>query len=160
MTDLNALLAELRAKAEAATGGEWRDGWYGDATGTTPLTTPELMDVFYAMVKRGGPFFFEVAPARQPEGDTVAIALVGNGPTSEANAAYIAAANPAVVLRLLSALEDATRAVEAVRKVRKEHRRRKPHTFSAVCVSEQMHAIDAAIAAASPETATEGTNGG
>lgn len=87
MSDLD--LADLRQKAEAATPGPWREcgaarggcvcGFVWDAEGNFPLVTTDTDDEHYG--------------------------FSSTGPRKIKDAAYIAAANPATILRLLDAIE-------------------------------------------------------
>lgn len=88
---------ELRRKAEAATPGPW--DVYGERiNGNIALAAAEAL----SQVNQTGPiadhFWMMNAAGKCP-------ALTGCGPTSEANAAFIAAANPAVILALLDRLD-------------------------------------------------------
>lgn len=97
-------IEELRRLAEAATPGEWT---------VWAEKTPNKSDAI-------AEFAYQVENTENFSGTTwllnangVCPASTGCGATSEANAAYIAAANPAVILEILDSLERAEKALEA-----------------------------------------------
>jgi len=93
-------LRELRRVAEAATPGPWRAG------GRKFKTVAEIVAVLEDMVRSGGlELYFVVLE----EDRSTAVAVTGNGPTSDANARYIAAFDPPTVLAMLDALDEQER---------------------------------------------------
>lgn len=95
---LNDELAALRDVAIAATQGEWK--W-----GATPCPDKKkAMELFEANVdatKTVNEYFFEVFLD-----DGRRTAVVGNGPTSEANSRFIATFGPRTALQLLDKIEE------------------------------------------------------
>lgn len=87
--DLAALVADIKGKAEEATPGPWQSEW--------PMGDDGLDET--------GPRYI-VAPAITVDPDTAVATL---RPEQQEDAAFIAAVNPANVLRLISALETAER---------------------------------------------------
>lgn len=89
--------AELKRLAEGATPGPW--DIYGERIkGNRALAAAEALAQVNQTDEVSDAFWLLNAGGKCP-------ALTGCGPTSEANAAFIAAANPAVVLALLSEIE-------------------------------------------------------
>lgn len=110
MTDLNK--QELRRLAEAATPGPW------DWGGTQVSTQEQALDICLENIRlteAPGPYFCEVYV-----GDGRRTALVGHGPTSQQNAAFIAAANPAVILAMLDENEELREELGGLRNVSTE----------------------------------------
>jgi len=102
LTLSNTDLEELSALAQAATQARWQWGHSGTGTleeavtyVTDQLAKSEETDV--QMIFIGGD-------------DTRVVAITGNGPTSEANARYITALWPGVVLALVREVQAARRA--------------------------------------------------
>ena len=95
----NDMLDELTVIAEAATQDEWR--WGHTGTETLEAACAWLIE---AISKRDDPDLW-MAFALDHDGETVTPAFTGNGPTSEANARYIVAAQPANVVRLITEIK-------------------------------------------------------
>lgn len=92
-------IAKLKELAQAATPGPWNWG------GTPVSTNEEAMAICRENIEateKPGTHFCEVYLD-----DGRRTALVGNGPTGIANAAFIAAANPAAILELIALVERA-----------------------------------------------------
>lgn len=98
------VLADLRAKASAATPGPWRTGMsLRHATREDLLSEIATQWLLPAGHPECDPDFFGVVSGR---GDDARMPCVtGNGPTSRWNALFIAAANPATVIALLDEIE-------------------------------------------------------
>lgn len=96
-------VAGLRAAAEAATPGPWerriapREGYDLDAKAEYMRGTA---------ADNGRPLHVLIAESTNPDLAYIVPALTGDGPNSEANAAYIAAADPTTVLALLDERDD------------------------------------------------------
>lgn len=105
-TFTNEQLEELAAIARAATPGEWN--W-----GCTPTKTVNAAVRWSAKSIRasGAPGLWEVY-AGVPDNPRIT-AMTGNGPTSEANAAFIVSAQPRHVLALIEDLQHARRELAA-----------------------------------------------
>ncbi|PNG11892.1 ead/Ea22-like family protein [Stutzerimonas stutzeri] len=88
---------ELKRLAEAATPGPWEWGGTPVATAEEAL---EICRVNIELTANPDPYFCEVYVE-----DGRRTALVGNGPTGQQNAAFIAAANPAAILSLIAEVE-------------------------------------------------------
>jgi len=97
-------IAELRRLAEAATPGPWR----GTTIGTASQRDAAMQAAQAVLARRlsDGPDieFSDLSWVRTEGDDSLNVAVVGNGPTSPENAAYIAAVSPDVVLALLAAI--------------------------------------------------------
>lgn len=97
---------DLRALAEAATPGPWGARYFddGDKAESRRFAVALEMsagDITYRLIAGA-------ADACQQEGgseDWLNLGFMGNGPTSGANAAYIAAASPDVILALLDEID-------------------------------------------------------
>lgn len=97
---------DLRALAEAATPGPWGaryfdDGDKAEARRFAVALEMSAGDITYRLIAGA-------ADACQQEGgseDWLNLGFMGNGPTSGANAAYIAAASPDVILALLDEID-------------------------------------------------------
>lgn len=85
----NEELAEIEARANAATPGPWRAKW-------SEQTHEEIIAAMSGMIEKGGKEWHWVDCDAIHPGDTgnLVIAETGNGPTSEANARFIANARP------------------------------------------------------------------
>ncbi len=96
-------LEKLRQLAQAATKGPWR--W----TLTKQSVRDEVLEYFAAHYDKcqEGPLHGVgiPAPGRAIEEECLAVSITGNGPTSEANAQYIAALDPQIVLGLIDEIE-------------------------------------------------------
>lgn len=90
------MLDELQAACDAATPAEWQVGH----TGTTTLEEAAQY-MAETIAKRDSADLWMVFVG-DPEQEVICPAYTGNGPTSEANAHYIVAAQPANVSRLIT----------------------------------------------------------
>jgi hypothetical protein len=91
-------LAALREIAMAATQGEWK---YGATPCPDKTKAMELFEANVDATKTPNEYFFEVFLD-----DGRRTAVVGNGPTSEANSRFIAAFGPQTALQLLNIIEE------------------------------------------------------
>lgn len=96
-------LADLERLAQAASSEEWQSGKWEHASHS------ELLAYLSVAIRGRESTDLHGVWIAKEEGNRFT-AITGNGPTSEANAAYIAAANPATVLQLIGQV----RAAEAV----------------------------------------------
>lgn len=91
-------LAVLREVALAATQGQWH---YGATPCPDKANAMELFKANLDATKAPGEYFFEVFLD-----DGRRTAVVGNGPTSEANSRFISTFGPQTILQLLNKIEE------------------------------------------------------
>lgn len=96
--NLTDVLAAFREVARAATQGQWK---YGATPCPDKAKAMELFEANLDATKLPHDFFFEVFLD-----DGRRTAVVGNGPTSEANSRFIATFGPHTVLQLLDKIEE------------------------------------------------------
>jgi hypothetical protein len=102
-------LIELRKLAEAATPGAW-------AVFSEPVLSPFHAAMELSRLPHGTPEFQNTL-AMVVDDRNLVTSVTGCGKYSEANAAYIAAANPAKVIELLDALEAQAAEIERLKKL-------------------------------------------
>ncbi len=101
----DAVLDELTELAQAATNQRWQ--WGHSATTTLEEATAYVADQLAKSDQSDIQMIFVGDPAIP--GDTRVVAITGNGPTSEANARYITALSPDVMLSLVREVRAARR---------------------------------------------------
>ena len=141
-TNETELRAGLRAKAEAATPGEWRvamGGWSAGGTHDGGMIEACRPNGLYRKLEDG-----TMEP--QFDGRQIASFYTSTVPQDEgiANAAYIAAANPSVVIALLDRIEELEGALIYVR----EHLMFDPESGEAIDILAGPEQIGARIGAA------------
>lgn len=94
-------IEELKALAEIASTGQWEHYILDKPLSEVPAYVAKCIE------SSGGGQDFYFVIGTHPDGNPADICHVGNGVKSPANAAYIAAANPAAILELIAQLEDA-----------------------------------------------------
>lgn len=95
----NAVLDELTEIAEAATQDEWK--WGHTGTDTLEAAVAWMAET---ISKRDSPDLWMVF-CGDPDNEPITPAYTGNGPTSEANARYLCAAQPMNVYRLITEIK-------------------------------------------------------
>ena len=95
----DAMLEELTLITEAATQDEWK--WGHTGTETLEAACAWMTET---IGKRDNPDLW-MAFCGDPDGETITTAFTGNGPTSEANARYLVAAQPINVYRLITEIK-------------------------------------------------------
>jgi hypothetical protein len=93
------LLAELRSITLAASMYDWT--WAHSGTETHEAA----VEYFTESVRQSDVTDLELVVFEDDGGETLTVAYTGNGPTSEANARFICAAQPINVIRLLDEIE-------------------------------------------------------
>lgn len=108
LTDAN--LVELADRARAATQETWQ--WGHSGTETHEDAEQYLID----SLRHSDQTDVQMVFVGDPEGTTRVVCYTGNGPTSEANAAYLACLEPALVIALCDELRNARHKIKHLMK--------------------------------------------